>query len=331
MGRRKIESTKNNTGFVNVNRLTNYREKGVVVEGSNAKAWFNVNGVRFLYKEYDDVLPCFGEVLYYRAAKMCDIDCAEYDFATLNGKFGTISYDFLRENEAYYNCLELTTQFGESSFDLENIATNHELLIIQNNKYNNLSSIRSLLGRLFHASSEQKRDIEINLIKMYVLDTLFWHLDRTLWNYGVIINEETDEVRFAPIHDNSYVLSLNKGEKFIEEAIVEFINGGVMRTERSASSFNLMFDGDNSIDQLISFYENCDENMRKEITDIIDKMDVDTLVKSTMEDCQIGDVPALWVKAILNFRKKTILRGLESVRISDEGAQLPNITFSRRK
>ncbi len=329
---RRIENCRNKDGFINMDKLINYKEKGIALEGSNAKSWYNVNGTRVLYKEYGNILACFGEVMYYRAALMCGVDCAQYDFAICEGKVGTISYDFLNVDECYYNFLELTSQFGDSNFDLENITSNQELLIIQNNKYNNLISIRALLGKLFHVSKEQKREIERGLIKLFCLDTLFWHQDRTLWNNGIAVDEEEDTSRLAPAHDNSYVLCLNRGADYIEECIIDFINGGVMGNNNPKySSFELVFEGDDSIEQLINFYENCDDEMRETIGGVINSLDVDMLLRETMQDCKIGDVPALWIKAVLNFRKKTILRGFESVKIKDDEAQMPNVTFSKRK
>lgn len=332
MKRKKIENCRNDEGFIDLNKLNGFQEKGIVVEGSNAKMWFNVNGDRFLFKAYESILPCFGEVLYYRASQMCGINCAEYDFATFNGKIGTISYDFLNENEAYYNFLELSCQFGNSNFDLENISNNRDLLIIQNNKYNNMNSIRKMVEDLFVVSLEEKADIEMGLIDMFVLDTLFWHLDRTLWNYGIVVDEESDEVKLAKIHDNSYVLCLNRGKEYIEETIVSLINGGVINLPRKkCSSFDLIFEDDDSIEQLIGFYERSNEFVKERIEMILKNLNVEKVIKETSEVCKIDDVSVLWIKAILNFRKKTILRGLESVKINHDEAQLPSITFSKRK
>ena len=157
---RKVENFRNKQGFIDLNKLKRFRENGVVVEGSNAKCWFNFGGERFLFKEYDNLLSVFGEVLYYRIARECGVDCAQYDFALFDGKKGTISFDFLKKNETYYSFLELTSEFGENNLDLEDITTNRELLVMQNNKYNNLISIKSLINRLFRIPMEQKKEIE---------------------------------------------------------------------------------------------------------------------------------------------------------------------------
>ena len=332
MSGRRIELCRNKDGFIDLNKLWSYREKGSVVEGSNAKQWFNVDGTRFLFKEYSSVLPCFGEVLYYKAAKQCGVRCAKYDFASYGNKIGTISYDFLRKNEAYYNFLELVAQFGDSNFDINNIKSNYEMLVLLNNKYNNLAAIKNLVSRLFYTSNEEKNNIEKDLIKMFVLDTIFWHTDRTLWNYGTIVNEDSDETRFADVHDNSYVLCLNKGENYIEEMIVSFINDGVMNLSKTkVSTLDLIFDEDDSIDQLIEFYSNSDEEIRKLIDEEVSALNIEEIFEDTRKNCEIGDIPSLWIKAVLNFRQKTILRGLESVKINDDEARMPSVTFSKRK
>ena len=330
--KRKVENFRNKQGFIELNKLKRFREKGAVVEGSNAKCWFNVAGERFLFKEYRDILSAFGEVLYYKAAQICGVDCAQYDFAVLDGKEGTISFDFLSENETYYSFLELTSDFGENNLDLDNISTNRDLLIIQNNKYNNLSSIKSLLTRLFRIPLEQRKEIEKGLIKMFVLDTLLWHQDRTIWNYGIVINEESDDVRLAQVHDNSHILCLYKGESYIKECVMEFINNGVMSASKFGyKTFESLIDEDDAIDQLIDFYSCCNEDTKMVIDEIVQSFEVEEIVKELEKKCQISEVTSLWIKAVLNFRKKTILRGIESVKINDEEAKMPSVTFSKRK
>jgi len=332
MKKKKIESFRNKNGYINLNNLENYREKGEVVEGSNAKAWFNVEGIRFLFKEYTSPLIAFGEVLYSKVGNSVGMNCAEYDFAEYNGKIGTISYDFLNEDEVYYNCLELTTQFTDTNFSLKELRKDRDLLVLHNNKYNNLISIKNLLYDLFNVSEEDKRKLEIDLIKMFCLDTIFWHRDRNLWNYGIIIDESSDRMKFASIHDNSCVLCLEKGKEYIENTIVKLINGGKLDNPNdTSSSFNVIFEEDNSIHQLIKFYSDSEENIRKIIENIVYNIDVEKVVEEINGVCEISEIPLLWVKAVLNYRKITILNELENVKIISEEAQKPNVTFSKRK
>ena len=124
MRRAKIESCRDKAGYINLNKLESYKEKGEVVEGKHAKQWYNVDGCRFLHKEYNDIFPAFGEVLYSRIASSVGVKCADYDFAVCDGKIGTISYDFLRKDEVYYNFLDLTAQFNDTRFSLKEIKSN---------------------------------------------------------------------------------------------------------------------------------------------------------------------------------------------------------------
>ena len=331
MKRRKIENCRDSNGYINLNKLESYREKGEVVEGKNAKCWYNVDGCRFLFKEYKDILPAFGEVLYSKVAALCNVSCAEYDFAIYNGKIGTISYDFLSEDKVYYNCFELTTKFLDVKFSLEDIKNNKELLIMHNNKYNNLIAIRELLNNLFGTSDKEKREIEIELIKRFCLDTVFLHRDRNLWNYGTIVDERTDTMGLAPSHDNSYVLCLEKGEKYIEEVIVSLINGKTLGgLDKLEVMRNVDLDDDSMI-QLVKFYHDSGTEDREIIDKLISDIDVENTVQDLCEVCEIGDVSKLWIKALLNYRKFTILNGLENVKINDNKANRPNFTFSKRK
>ena len=61
---RKVENFRNKQGFIELNKLKRFKESGVVVEGSNAKCWFNVSGERFLFKEYDDILSVLRPPIY---------------------------------------------------------------------------------------------------------------------------------------------------------------------------------------------------------------------------------------------------------------------------
>lgn len=330
MKTRKIEVCRDENGFINLNKLVNFREKGEVVEGSHAKSWYNVDGVRFLFKEYDDVLPTFGEVLYSRIANKCGVRCAEYDFACSNGKVGTISYDFLDEHSSYYNFLELTTQFCDTKFTLEEIVNDKGLLVIHDSKYNNLTTICGVLEEIFNINEEERFNIEMELVKMFCLDTMFLHADRRLWNYGIIVDELSDEMGLAPSHDNSHVLCLQKGKKYIEKAIYSLING-----ERIDLVINFTLsnrEGDTAIKQLVDYYANSRSDVREKIEKVVSCVNVDEEVETLKMLCKIDDVSTLWIKAVLNYRQSTILNELESVKIMEEDIpRRPNVNSRKKK
>lgn len=318
-----IKLFRNKEGFINLNNFEQYREKGEVVEGSNAKTWFNVSGVRFLFKEYNDVLPAFGEVLYSKLASKLGINCAEYDFAVYCGKKGAISYGFLGKDEVYYNFLELTSNFFDTQFSFDEIRNDRDLLLLHNNKYNNMISIKNLLKDLFDVHGEDKKKIETEIIEMFCLDTIMCHGDRNLWNYGIIINEIDDTMKLAPVHDNSCVLYLGKGKEYIEDLISEFKKCN--KLEDLA-----VFENDDSIDQLVKFYESCDDYL-KTIIERVMKFNVDSVVEEVNNVCKIDDVYVLWIKAVLNYRRIAVLKCIENGKMVEEVTVKPNIAFSKRK
>lgn len=328
---RKIENSRNDNGCIDLAKLEEYKEPGEFISGTYTKNWYNVEGTRFLYKQYDNELLCFGEVLYSEAAKQANVECAVYDFCELNGSKGVITYDFLKDDEAYYTTLELTSQFTDTKFTLQEIQSNRELLAIHNSKYNNLESIKELLENLFHVSEVEKIKIQKELVKMFCLDTLFWHSDRNLWNHGVIVDEVTDKMRLAPIHDNSHVLRLEKGKHYISSTIMSLIGNERIEGLEGTSTFDVITGESNSINQLIRFYSDSNSDVRDEIENIINSINVNQLVDGVNSRYPIDDVTLLWIKAILNYRQNSILKGIESVKININEAKMPNFSFNKRK
>ncbi len=328
---RKIENCRDFNGCIDLSKLEGYKEKGEVVNGSYTKAWYNVDGTRFLHKQYSSILLAFGEVLYSKVAKSIGVNCASYDFAELYGEPGVITYDFLKKDEAYYTTLELTSEFTDSKFSLAEIQKNKDLLAMHNSKYNNLKSIKELLENLFHISDDEKKQIQIELVKMFCLDALFLHSDRNLWNHGVIVDELTDKMRLAPIHDNSHVLRLENGKEYIKNAISRLISNEKIEDFENSSTFNVVDGCENLLDQLIRFYVEADDDVRAIIEDIYYNVNVQKCVEEVNNVCKIDDVSLLWIKAMLNYRQNSILKVIESVKISDDEAKMPNISLNKRK
>jgi len=330
MRNRKIENCRNEHGYINLDKLKNYIEKGEIVEGSYAKGWYNTDGVRFLFKEYNDVLPCFGEVLYSCVANKCGVKCAEYDFAIKDGRVGTISYDFLDEHKAYYNFLELTTQFCETNFTLEEIMEDKDLLRLQNNKYNNVVSICGVLEDIFNISQEERDNIELELVKMLCLDILFLHEDRRLWNYGVVVDESSDTMTLAPSHDNSHVLCLQKGKKYIESSIYSLIKGD--KAENVINQYCFVSNQEYMIEQLVDYYVKSGNEIREKLDEIINNLNVDEEIENLTKICKIDEVSSLWIKGVINYRQSTILNILESAKIGiEDEPKRPKKTFNKKK
>ena len=113
-----------------------------------------------------------------------------------------------------------------------------------------MATICDVLEEIFTISEEEKENIEMELVKMFCLDALFVHADRRLWNYGVIVDEVKDSMMLAPSHDNSHVLCLQKGRKYIESSIFGLINGEKIENILVFDSYE--YQNESSIKQLIN-------------------------------------------------------------------------------
>lgn len=317
---KKIEECRDQKGFINLNVLRKCKEKGEDVGGTNAKCWFNVDGTRVLFKEYNEMGPAFGEVLYYLVAKHCGVNCARYDLARYKGKIGTISYDFA-QNKAYYEFLYLIATFEDSSYNYSEIVESSELLKIYNNKYNNLEFI---LGFLEKVGLHGKKDA---LVSMLTLDTLFIHVDRTLWNFGILIDEEKNDMELTPIYDNSFVLCLQESKEYLEN-IMERLSkeGGFSKND----SFSKNIENEDPINELVLFYKDSDDHTRGIIENIILKADADKIIDEMVKMYEIDDFLVSWAKTLLNFRRNAILSMIKSVRIDEDINSTPNFKFAKK-
>ena len=135
----------------------------------------------------------------------------------------------------------------------------------------------------------------------------------------------------APSHDNSYVLCLEKGEKYIEDIIFSLISGKTLNGLDKLEAMRNIDLEDDSMIQLVRFYSESNSQYREIIDKLIRDLDIENTFQDLCEVCEIGDVSKLWIKALLNYRRITILNGIESVKIIDDKANRPNFTFSKRK
>ena len=110
------------------------------------KFWFN--DYNWMYKEVDNEYGTYeeyAEVLCYEISKLLNIDCAEYDLATHNGKKGIITRSVINSNEKMVSGTELLKTVYEDYFAPKLLlhskfkALLNEFNIISFNEYENLS------------------------------------------------------------------------------------------------------------------------------------------------------------------------------------------------
>ena len=113
----------------------------------------------------------------------------------------------------------------------------------------------------------------------------------------------------------------------MEEMFIKLVNDNA---EGHKKGF-INLDEDNCLEQLKNFYNASDEKVRKVIEDVVRSIDVDVAIKESLKICKIGEIETLWVKAMLNYRKISILKCIESAKIDIDVAQKPNVVFSKRR
>lgn len=244
-----------NNGFFNLNILFQkfyslkaednfFRQPYVELEviGKRKKFWFTMgNGntkQKYLYKKCDseNLYEAYGEILAKEIAVLLDIPCAEYMLAKFDydhnnlhdfkDSYGVITPSFLKENERLVPIGEIISSvYNHSIKDNDNLQELYDVQGIEGgvaiNRFNNLEDIWSILDCYFkHYPNKQEivQQIMDYLVKVYLFDVITIQGDRHIWNLGIIINSDTNEVRPAPIYDNSNIFNLNRPK------ISEFLN-----------------------------------------------------------------------------------------------------------
>lgn len=173
--------------------------------GKQPKYWFVSYNQRYLFKLatlksdgspiYNDVSECMAADI----AKFLGIPTAEYYLCNNNGEYGVITKDFLDNS--------LTGPKKEEFFDgvylIEQIDPgfkNKELINPKTHQYYTVDLI---------LRSVEKYGIRKEVLNMCVFDALIGNRDRNPSNYGVIVNHETGNVRFAPLYDSCASLGVS--------------------------------------------------------------------------------------------------------------------------
>ena len=309
----KILKKRNSNGQIELDKFAKCRENSLVY-GSNAKYWFNFDDARVLFKSYENDLEGYGEVLYSKVAKNHNVNCADYDFATFDNENGTISYDIaFEDNKMAIDGLTLVTRYNDHR--LPNIITkrshNIEVISMLNKKYNNYEE----LTKLFEARyPDDVENLQAELIKIFVLDVLFDHVDKNLWNLMIVTDTYGNNPHLVSI-DSSHVACLYRGIDYIKMAVNSLLSSdGTITIEDYLQGGVYGYDVDvkgrdyNPCKDLIEFYYNCDDTQREEITQLVKDIDVDTAIKDMRKVYTVDPIVETWISAVVNSRRSFLLK-----------------------
>lgn len=206
------------------------------VIGKRKKFWFTAkhgNTIKkFLYKKAKSgmIYEAYGEIFAKEIAVILNIPCADYMLAKFDyegynidvfkDSKGVITPSFLNPNErlvpmgeiiseVYSNIIQSDIHLQEL-YDVKGIDEG-----IAINRLNNLEDIWPILDCYFKDNPNRVKivkNIMEDFVKIYLFDVITLQGDRHIWNFGIIVNNETNEVRTAPIYDNANIFNLNRAK-----------------------------------------------------------------------------------------------------------------------
>ena len=212
--------------------------------GANAICWIKDGLDRYLFKEIKQYPYCWlSEVLSEKIAKILDIPCADYRYATLGNKKGILTKNFLKDDETLilgaqiiqevlnkYPYLKENDIFNDKNFlNMYRVPTNilsydniNRIKYIHNN-LNNIEEVWSLLDVYLTIHDIPKDNLENiidYLVKMYFFDLITFQKDRHITNWGIIKLENMDIVKPSVLFDHS--ASFGLVDKNLEQRIENF-------------------------------------------------------------------------------------------------------------
>ncbi len=234
--------------------------------GKQPKYWICAYNKRYLFKIstlkndgspiYNDVSECIAADI----AKLINIPVADYYLCYKGNDLGVLSFDFLDNN------LE-----GPKKEEFIDGVT---LINLIDPGFKNTSLVNPKTHQLYTADliirSIEKYGLIQDVINMLVYDSLIGNRDRNPSNYGIIINHETNSVRFAPLYDNCTSLGISMVDHRLRACIDE--NGNIVDENQLNTVIHKHIVGKVTLDRFLQYKEKriWDNAESKRIMDLID-------------------------------------------------------------
>lgn len=147
---------------------------------------FEYNNELFFYKKAKNLRNYYNELIAEKLAKKLGVACCEYYHAYYDDEIGIVSKMF---DKTKFISMEdyLKTKYQDDNLSYRN----------------NLEDIWNAFLLDFDENIVEK--LMIQLVNIFIFDSLIGNTDRHTENYGLIITDET--VEFAPLYDNENMLN----------------------------------------------------------------------------------------------------------------------------
>lgn len=319
MKRVYLEECKDQNNIIDVDLLENIKTKiTAIMEGLNIKNWYHFNNDKILFKIFISPYGNYAEVLYSKLAKMCGVKYADY-MPAKKGKYdGVLVFDFI-EDDMYISGREIIAR-GLGYEEYESMDIN-----IECNKKNNLNDIRGYLNKMFYKDVQIVDSIILDLIKMFTLDVLTCNKDRHTDNWGILIGDGDKDIRLAPSFDNESIANLDFDQEYFENTIEDILKSDGSKTinqftpDRGFSILSYEEDTPH-YEQLVNLYKQSDENIRKEIENIVSSFNIKGAIQAMSEDYN-KTLPVevkLFVETSMNFKKDIVEKKILQVKRAEK-------------
>lgn len=172
--------------------------------GKRNKFWIANN--TFMFKQSKiDTYEMYSELFADELAHLIGLKVASY-FPAKYETNGLLTLNFLENNETLISGNQIIHWFL-----LEYSKNNSIITIEEICRHNNLAELPIIL-QLYCMKNRLNfsYDLVTNLKKTFVFDSILLQTDRTPNNWGIIVDNISKNVRFAPLYDNSSIFGMSK-------------------------------------------------------------------------------------------------------------------------
>ncbi len=178
-------------GFLQIKEYELIRNCQREIDGKYCVAWINVDGLEFLYKEYQNINTCYKEVFWSYVLKELGIPNVGYDLASDQGKYGVITKNAHQDGQKTKTLLELIQNFRNNASPEYRHSSLSDLF--------NVKDLEKVFAFNYsHLKEEKLTKLNELLLKQFIIQILSGNCDLHDRNMIII---ETPTLDFFPYFD----------------------------------------------------------------------------------------------------------------------------------
>ena len=213
-------------------------------------------------------------------------------FQLENGKLKTVCAceDFTKEGLRLVEFQNLKNSFPETAST-------------SNGNTTALEEIEEVIEK--HKDIENREELKKHFWNMFIVDSLIGNYDRHNGNWGVLVKEETQEMEIAPIYDCGSCLYSQLTDEQMQEILKSEaeINNRVYNKPTSTITEN-----GKRINYYDFIYSLKNTSCNKALSRLIDKIDMNKILKEVDKMPMISDIRKEFYKTLLDRRYEIILK-----------------------